>query len=283
MVIDWMYGDAAAVRLVDGPVQHRRRQPRGHPAQHRRRSRTASACWARRAAAGGTTRPAEGGTQLARRTRTARSTRTCGRTGRACGTSSPRMDADRGAQHGVGGLPDLRRARRRTVLRGAYPWPLTPSVGDNPNDQPDVDTPLASSASSTRRRAATSSRRPSTTCRASARPQRLRHGRASGSPIHGIKVEPQVGGVLVRAQAAAARPDRADPRRERGAADDRDGPAPLLVPGGPTRPVGGTVPATLSLTLGTPASFGAFTPGVGQGLHGVARPRTSSPPPVTRR
>ncbi len=29
-----------------------------------------------------------------------------------------------------------------------------------------------------------------------------------------------------------------------------------------TRPVGGTVPATLSLTLGTPASFGAFVPGV---------------------
>ena len=29
-----------------------------------------------------------------------------------------------------------------------------------------------------------------------------------------------------------------------------------------TAPVGGTVPATLALTLGTPASFGAFTPGV---------------------
>ncbi len=28
------------------------------------------------------------------------------------------------------------------------------------------------------------------------------------------------------------------------------------------QPVGGTVPATLSLTLGTPAAFGAFTPGV---------------------
>ena len=27
-------------------------------------------------------------------------------------------------------------------------------------------------------------------------------------------------------------------------------------------PVGATVPATLSLTLGTPATFGAFTPGV---------------------
>jgi hypothetical protein len=35
---------------------------------------------------------------------------------------------------------------------------------------------------------------------------------------------------------------------------------PLSVTGGST--VGGTVPATLSLTLGTPASFGAFTPGV---------------------
>jgi hypothetical protein len=29
-----------------------------------------------------------------------------------------------------------------------------------------------------------------------------------------------------------------------------------------TAPVGGTVPATLSLTLGAPATFGAFTPGV---------------------
>ena len=28
--------------------------------------------------------------------------------------------------------------------------------------------------------------------------------------------------------------------------------------------VGGTVPATLSLTLGAPASFGAFTPGIGK-------------------
>ena len=32
----------------------------------------------------------------------------------------------------------------RTVLRGSYAWPLVPSVGENPNDQPDVDTPLAS-------------------------------------------------------------------------------------------------------------------------------------------
>ena len=32
--------------------------------------------------------------------------------------------------------------------------------------------------------------------------------------------------------------------------------------------VGGTVPATLSLTLGTPASFGAFTPGRRPRVHG---------------
>ena len=45
------------------------------------------------------------------------------------------------------------------------------------------------------------------------------------------------------------------------AADARDRAAPLLFP---RTTVGGTVPATLSLTLGTPASFGAFTPGVAQ-------------------
>ena len=37
--------------------------------------------------------------------------------------------------------------------------------------------------------------------------------------------------------------------------------APDFIPEVPGT-VGGTVPATLSLTLGTPASFGAFTPGV---------------------
>ena len=32
--------------------------------------------------------------------------------------------------------------------------------------------------------------------------------------------------------------------------------------------VGGTVPATLNLTLGAPATFGAFTPGIDQRVHG---------------
>ena len=39
-------------------------------------------------------------------------------------------------------------------------------------------------------------------------------------------------------------------------------------PGG----VGGTVPATLSLTLGAPATFGAFTPGVAR-TYEARRPR----------
>ena len=33
--------------------------------------------------------------------------------------------------------------------------------------------------------------------------------------------------------------------------------------------VGGTVPATLSLSLGTPAAFGAFVAGRRQGVHRV--------------
>ncbi len=45
---------------------------------------------------------------------------------------------------------------------------------------------------------------------------------------------------------------------------------------------GGTVPATLALTLGAPASFGAFTPGVARSTRRRRRP-PSSPPPVTRR
>ena len=49
--------------------------------------------------------------------------------------------------------------------------------------------------------------------------------------------------------------------------------------GGRGRPV----PATLSLTLGAPASFGAFTPGVDARVHGVHRPPTSSRRRATRR
>ena len=50
-----------------------------------------------------------------------------------------------------------------------------------------------------------------------------------------------------------------------------------------TGTVGGTVPATLSLTLGAPASFGAFTPGVAKDYTARTDAPTSSRPRVTRR
>ena len=43
--------------------------------------------------------------------------------------------------------------------------------------------------------------------------------------------------------------------------NEAEPPAPKFVQDTPGT-VGGTVPATLALTLGTPATFGAFTPGV---------------------
>ena len=46
--------------------------------------------------------------------------------------------------------------------------------------------------------------------------------------------------------------------------------------------VGGTVPATLSLTLGAPATFGAFPPAWSASTRRPRRPR-SPRPPVTRR
>ena len=45
----------------------------------------------------------------------------------------------------------------------------------------------------------------------------------------------------------------------------------VAVAGRRGRAVGGTVPATLSLSLGAPASFGAFTPGVTRATGGDDR------------
>ena len=63
-----MYDAAAQSGWWHGPYIDRRRQPRGHPPQHVRAQERRSACWARTAPSGGTTRPAEG-TQLANRNR----------------------------------------------------------------------------------------------------------------------------------------------------------------------------------------------------------------------
>ena len=62
--------------------------------------------------------------------------------------------------------------------------------------------------------------------------------------------------------------------------DDSQTPAKTTdTPGG----AGGTVPATLALTLGTPAAFGAFTPGVAKDYTAPDDAPTSSRRRVTRR
>ena len=150
-----------------------------------------------------------------------------------------------------------------TILRGSYPWPVITEVS-LPNDQPDVDTPLAariltpapcgyfiSEAEYTAPRIAEAD--DAGPVQAGSVAQRL--------AIHGIKVEPAPGGVFVPLR-----------QRLRGLiAPILDSEAVLpMIETAERRycfredlPVGGTVPATLSLTLGTPAQFGAFTPGVG--------------------
>jgi hypothetical protein len=151
----------------------------------------------------------------------------------------------------------------RTVLRGSYPWPLTPSVGENPNDQPDADPPLPSRildpapcgyfiTQAEYDAPRLSDPATSTPTPAGSVAERL--------AIHGIKVVPWGSGVLVPLKqplrgliaplldSQAVLPMIRTAVRYYGSCD------------GVT--VGGTVPATLSLTLGSPASFGAFTPGV---------------------
>src|SRR5262245_22350236 len=146
----------------------------------------------------------------------------------------------------------------RTVLRGSYPWPLTPSVGANPNDQPDVDTPLASrildpgpcgyfipQAEYDMPRDSIDT---NPTVPAGSVAERL--------AIHGIQVEPQVGGVLVRLQqplrgliAPLLDSESVLPMIETA---QRRFSCPKI-----DLPIGGTVPATLALSLGPAATFGA--------------------------
>ncbi|MDA0164326.1 M14 family zinc carboxypeptidase [Solirubrobacter ginsenosidimutans] len=141
----------------------------------------------------------------------------------------------------------------RTVLRGSYPWPLVASVGANPNDQPDVDTPVASAILT-----------PSP-CGyfipeidyTKADPDGTVAQRLA---IHGIKVEPAAGGVFV--------PLKQPYRGLIAPILDSAAPLPMLTTAQrrycfrTDAPVSGTVPATLSLSLGASASFGPFTAGV---------------------
>jgi zinc carboxypeptidase len=144
---------------------------------------------------------------------------------------------------------------RRTVLRGSYPWPLIPWVGENPNDQPDVDTPLPSRILDPGPCGYFIPQAEYTLARGTFGSVEARLA------DHGIKVEPQVGGVLVPLKqpygglvAPILDSEAVLPMIETA---QRRYSCPKVA-----LPVGGTVPATLSLALGAPASFGPFAPGV---------------------
>ncbi len=85
----------------------------------------------------------------------------------------------------------------KTVLRGSYPWPLVPSVGANPNDQPDVDTPLASRILEPAPCGYFISQAEYTAPRIGPGPNNDFGTVAQRLAIHGIKVEPAAGGVFV--------------------------------------------------------------------------------------
>ncbi|MDA0179592.1 M14 family zinc carboxypeptidase [Solirubrobacter phytolaccae] len=149
----------------------------------------------------------------------------------------------------------------RTVLRGSYPWPLVPSVGANPNDQPDVDTPLAERILNPSPCGYFMTLADYNAPRSSISPTPIQAGSiAERLAIHGIKVVPWGNGVLVPLKqplgglvapmldAASVLPFLRTAVRYYGSCD------------GST--VGGTVPATLSLSLGAPAVLGPFQPGV---------------------
>jgi predicted deacylase len=146
-----------------------------------------------------------------------------------------------------------------TVLTGAYPWPLVPSVGDDPSDQPDVDALQPQNLLDP------------TPCgyfipQAEYTMARVGPENDFGSvqerlALHGIVVEPQPGGVLVRLRQPyrgliAPILDAAAPRPMLTTAQRRYA-CPQV-----EAPVGATVPPTLTLSLGTQPAFGAFTPGV---------------------
>jgi predicted deacylase len=146
---------------------------------------------------------------------------------------------------------------RRTILRGAYPWPSVPSVGEGSN-APDVDAPLASRILDPAPCGYFISQAEYTAPRIG--PKNDFGTVAQRLAIHGIKVEPAAGGVFV--------PLRQPYRGLIAPILDSEAVLPMIETAErrycfrDDAPVGGTVPATLSLTLGPPASFGAFTPGV---------------------
>jgi hypothetical protein len=143
------------------------------------------------------------------------------------------------------------------VLRGSYPWPYNPVNGAN-TGLPDVDAVTSDHVLDP------------PPCAYFLTPEQYTGANPDGTVeerlrLHGIAVETWPNGYLVR----LAQPQRGliAPILDGASVD----PSPMVAgtrlydcPAKAEGGAGGTVPATLSLTLGTPASFGAFAPGVGQ-------------------
>src|SRR3954469_811185 len=259
MVIDWMYGDASQSGWWMGPYSTGGDSHEGILRNTGGLKNSISMLGESRAS-GGVTRPAESGAANARANENRKVYAHMWENWEGMRYFSTRM-ATIVALNKASAAYQNSDAPTSTVVRGAYPWPLTPSVGENPNDQPDID---------------------------ALQPQYLLDPTPCGYFIpqaeyemprvgprndfgtvaerltdHGIKVEPQVGGVLVRLK----QPLRGliAPLLDAGAV------LPMIetaqrrysCPAIPSD-VGGSVPATLSLTVGPAAQFGPFTPGVGK-------------------
>ena len=143
----------------------------------------------------------------------------------------------------------------RVVLRGSWPWPYNPVNGAN-TGLPDVDAVTSDHILDP------------PPCGYFLTPEQYTGANPDGTvqerlALHGIAVEKWPNGYLVR----MAQPQRGliAPILDGASVD----PSPMVAgtrlydcPAKAEGGVGGTVPATLSLTLGDPASFGPFTPGV---------------------
>src|SRR3954453_20864018 len=257
IVIDWMYGDASLSGWWMGPYSTGGDSHEGILRNTGGLKNSISMLGESRAS-GGVTRPAESGAANARANENRKVYAHMWENWEGMRYFSARM-ATIVALNKASEAYQNSDAPTTTVLRGAYPWPLTPGVGADPNDQPDVDTVTPDHLLDP------------TPCgyfipQADYDMPRIGPRNDFGTVAerladHGIKVEPQVGGVLVRLKQPL-----------RGLI------APLLDPNAvlpmidtaqrryscPAIPseVGGTVPATLALTVGPAASFGGFKPGV---------------------
>lgn len=257
MVIDWMYGAAAQSGWWMGPYSTGGDSHEGILRNTGALKNGISMLGEARAAPG-TTRPAEGGTN----TRANEQRKAYGhlwenwegmRYFAAKLDQIVAINKASAAYQAAGGSG-------RTVLRGSYAWPLTPSVGANVNDQPDVDTPLASRILDPGPCGYFITGAEYNAARTGG-PTNINIGSvAERLAIHGIHVKPWGSGVLVPLKQPLG--GLVAPLL------DADAVLPILetavryygnCDGGT---VGGTVPATLSLSLGAPASFGAFTPGL---------------------